>query len=81
MARTCRPTLIGRLRDRMMTFMLRRGAGPPGLYLLTLPGRQALAEHPLTAGGYFDVSNHSRLEGFTAEAGKHPVFGLDATGS
>jgi hypothetical protein len=43
--------------------------------------RRYLAEYPLTAGGYFDVSKHSRREGFTAKAGKHPVFGLDATGS
>jgi|SRR5690242_7251296 deazaflavin-dependent oxidoreductase (nitroreductase family) len=40
MARTYRPTLPGRLRDRMLAFLLRRGAGPPGLYLLTVPGRK-----------------------------------------
>ena len=40
MARTYRPTLPGRLRDRMLTFLLRRGAGRPGLYLLTVPGRK-----------------------------------------
>src|SRR5438046_10652503 len=40
MARTYRPTTLGRLRDRMMTFMLSRGIGPPGLYLLTVSGRK-----------------------------------------
>lgn len=40
MARTYRPTQVGRLRDRMITFMLRKGVGPPGLYLLTVPGRK-----------------------------------------
>ncbi|SRR6266567_3774633 len=40
MARTYRPRLIGRIRDSVMTFMLRKGAAPPGLYLLTVPGRK-----------------------------------------
>lgn len=40
MARTYRPTLFGRLRDRIMAFMLTKGAGPPGIYLLTVPGRR-----------------------------------------
>ena len=40
MPRTYRPTSFGRLRDRMITFMLRKGVGPPGLYLLTIPGRK-----------------------------------------
>jgi deazaflavin-dependent oxidoreductase (nitroreductase family) len=40
MARTYRPTLPGRLRDRAMTFLLSKGAGPPGLYLLTVTGRK-----------------------------------------
>ncbi len=40
MARTYRPTMLGHLRDRMMTFMLSRGIGPPGLYLLTVSGRK-----------------------------------------
>src|SRR6266487_6127512 len=40
MARTYRPTPFGRLRDRMITLMLRKGVGPPGLYLLTVPGRK-----------------------------------------
>jgi deazaflavin-dependent oxidoreductase (nitroreductase family) len=40
MARTYRPTPFGRLRDRVMAFMLRKGVGPPGLYLLTVPGRK-----------------------------------------
>ena len=40
MARTYRPTVLRRLRDRMMTFMLSRGIGPPGLYLLTVSGRK-----------------------------------------
>ena len=40
MARTYRPTPSGRLRDRMITLMLRKGVGPPGLYLLTVPGRK-----------------------------------------
>jgi deazaflavin-dependent oxidoreductase (nitroreductase family) len=40
MARTYRSTFFGRLRDRVMAFMLRRGAAPPGLYLLTVPGRK-----------------------------------------
>jgi deazaflavin-dependent oxidoreductase (nitroreductase family) len=39
MARTYRPIMLGHLRDRMMTFMLSRGIGPPGLYLLTVSGR------------------------------------------
>jgi len=40
MARTYRPTFFGRLRDRIMTFMLDKGMGPPGIYLLTVPGRR-----------------------------------------
>jgi deazaflavin-dependent oxidoreductase (nitroreductase family) len=40
MARTYRPTPFGRLRDRLMSFMLSKGVGPPGLYLLTVPGRK-----------------------------------------
>lgn len=40
MARTYRPTFFSRLRDRLMTFMLRKGMAPPGLYLLTVPGRK-----------------------------------------
>jgi deazaflavin-dependent oxidoreductase (nitroreductase family) len=40
MARTYRSTFSLRLRDRMMTFMLDKGIGPPGLYLLTIPGRK-----------------------------------------
>jgi deazaflavin-dependent oxidoreductase (nitroreductase family) len=40
MARSYRPTVFGRLRDRMMKFMLSKGVGPPGLYLLTVPGRK-----------------------------------------
>ena len=40
MARTYLPTPFGHLRDRVMTFMLRKGVGPPGLYLLTVPGRK-----------------------------------------
>jgi deazaflavin-dependent oxidoreductase (nitroreductase family) len=39
MARTYRPTFSGRLRDRLMTFMLSKGVGPPGIYLLTVQGR------------------------------------------
>jgi deazaflavin-dependent oxidoreductase (nitroreductase family) len=146
MARTYRPTLLGRLRDRVMTFMLRMGAGPPGLYLLTVPGRKTgiprttpvaplqdsgdrwlvapfgpagwapnaraagrvtlsrgrtaetfaaaelgpeeaapilkryLAEHPRTVGAYFDVGRDGALEEFAAEAPRHPVFRLHATG-
>ena len=41
MARTYRSTPLRRLRDRMITFLLRKGAGPPGLYLLTVPGRKS----------------------------------------
>src|SRR3954470_4699663 len=40
MARTYRPTPLGRLRDRIMAFMLGKGVAPPGLYLLTVPGRK-----------------------------------------
>jgi deazaflavin-dependent oxidoreductase (nitroreductase family) len=40
MARTYRPTFSGRLRDRLMGFMLSKGVGPPGIYLLTVPGRR-----------------------------------------
>ncbi|MFG2003471.1 nitroreductase family deazaflavin-dependent oxidoreductase [Spirillospora sp. NPDC048911] len=40
MARTYRSTFSGRLRDRVMTFMLSKGVGPPGIYLLTVPGRK-----------------------------------------
>jgi deazaflavin-dependent oxidoreductase (nitroreductase family) len=40
MARTYRPTFFGRLRDRIMAFMLTKGMGPPGIYLLTVPGRR-----------------------------------------
>ena len=40
MARTYRPTPFWRLRDRMITFMLSKGVGPPGLYLLSVPGRK-----------------------------------------
>jgi deazaflavin-dependent oxidoreductase (nitroreductase family) len=39
MARTYRPTPFVRLRDRIMAFMLDKGVGPPGIYLLTVPGR------------------------------------------
>lgn len=39
MARAYRPTFSGRLRDRVMTFMLARGLGPPGIHLLTVQGR------------------------------------------
>jgi deazaflavin-dependent oxidoreductase (nitroreductase family) len=146
MARTYRPTLSTRFRDRVLTFMLRRGAGPPGLYLLTVPGRTTgmprttpvaplqdsegrwlvapfgpggwvpnaraagrvtlsrgrtaetfaaaelgpvaaapilrryLAEHPRTVSAYFDVGQDSALEEFAAEANRHPVFRLHATG-
>jgi len=41
MARTYRPTPFWRLRDRMITFMLSKGVGPPGLYLLSVPGRKS----------------------------------------
>jgi deazaflavin-dependent oxidoreductase (nitroreductase family) len=40
MARTYRSTFFWRLRDRIMAFMLGKGLGPPGLYLLTVPGRK-----------------------------------------
>jgi deazaflavin-dependent oxidoreductase (nitroreductase family) len=40
MARTYRSTFFARLRDRIMTFMLTKGVGPPGIYLLTVPGRK-----------------------------------------
>ncbi|GAB2840609.1 nitroreductase family deazaflavin-dependent oxidoreductase [Actinoallomurus bryophytorum] len=40
MARTYRSTFFWRLRDRIITFMLTREMGPPGLYLLTVPGRR-----------------------------------------
>jgi deazaflavin-dependent oxidoreductase (nitroreductase family) len=40
MARIYRPTFWWRLRDRLMTFALRKGVGPPGIYLLTVPGRK-----------------------------------------
>jgi deazaflavin-dependent oxidoreductase (nitroreductase family) len=40
MARTYRSTFFWRLRDRIMAFMLRNGVAPPGLYLLTVPGRK-----------------------------------------
>ena len=40
MARTYRSTFFWRLRDRIMAFMLSKGAGPSGLYLLTVPGRK-----------------------------------------
>jgi deazaflavin-dependent oxidoreductase (nitroreductase family) len=40
MARTYRSTPLWRLRDRIMTFMLGKGVAPPGLYLLTVPGRK-----------------------------------------
>jgi deazaflavin-dependent oxidoreductase (nitroreductase family) len=40
MARTYRSTFFGRLRDRIMTFTLTKGVGPPGIYLLTVPGRR-----------------------------------------
>ena len=39
MARTYRPTPFVRLRDQIMAFMLDKGVGPPGIYLLTVPGR------------------------------------------
>jgi deazaflavin-dependent oxidoreductase (nitroreductase family) len=144
MARTYRSTFFGRLRDRIMAFMLSKGAAPPGIYLLTVPGRKTgiprttpvapledddgrwlvapygpdgwarnaraagrvtlrrgrtaesfavtelraeeaapilkryLAEHPRTVGAYFDVDKDAPLEGFTAEAARHPVFRLQA---
>jgi deazaflavin-dependent oxidoreductase (nitroreductase family) len=31
---------LWRLRDRVMAFMLSKGVAPPGLYLLTVPGRK-----------------------------------------
>ncbi|MFD0690113.1 nitroreductase family deazaflavin-dependent oxidoreductase [Actinomadura fibrosa] len=40
MARIYRSTALGRLRDRIITSLLRKGVGPPGLYLLTVPGRK-----------------------------------------
>lgn len=40
MARVYRSTFFGRLRDRVMAFMLSKGVGPPGIYLLTVPGRK-----------------------------------------
>jgi deazaflavin-dependent oxidoreductase (nitroreductase family) len=40
MARTYRSTFLRRLRDRIMAFMLAKGAAPPGIYLLTVPGRK-----------------------------------------
>jgi deazaflavin-dependent oxidoreductase (nitroreductase family) len=40
MARTFRSAFLWRLRDRMMTFALSKGFAPPGLYLLTVPGRK-----------------------------------------
>jgi deazaflavin-dependent oxidoreductase (nitroreductase family) len=41
MARRYRRTALRRLLDRLMTGMLRRGAGPPGIWLLTVPGRRS----------------------------------------
>jgi deazaflavin-dependent oxidoreductase (nitroreductase family) len=40
MARTYRSTPLRRLRDGILAFMLDKGVGPPGLYLLTVPGRK-----------------------------------------
>lgn len=40
MAKTYTSTPLGRLRDRMMTALLSKGVGPPGIYLLTVPGRR-----------------------------------------
>jgi deazaflavin-dependent oxidoreductase (nitroreductase family) len=39
-ARRYRRTAVRRLLDRLMTAMLRRGAAPPGVWLLTVPGRR-----------------------------------------
>jgi deazaflavin-dependent oxidoreductase (nitroreductase family) len=39
MALTYQPTFFRRLRDRLMKFALRKGVGPPGIYLLIVPGR------------------------------------------
>jgi hypothetical protein len=43
--------------------------------------RRYLAEHPRTVGAYFDVRKDDALEDFAAEASRHPVFRLHATGS
>lgn len=40
MARIYRPSYFGRVRDRIMAFMLSKAVGPPGIYLLTVPGRK-----------------------------------------
>lgn len=45
MAKSYRPTSLGRLRDGLMAFALRKGIGPPGIYLLTVPGRKTGTPH------------------------------------
>jgi deazaflavin-dependent oxidoreductase (nitroreductase family) len=40
MARQFRKTAVRRFFDRWMTAVLRRGKGPPGIYLITVPGRR-----------------------------------------
>jgi deazaflavin-dependent oxidoreductase (nitroreductase family) len=39
-ARTYRQTFFLRLRDRLVKFAVRKGVGPPGIYVLVVPGRK-----------------------------------------
>jgi deazaflavin-dependent oxidoreductase (nitroreductase family) len=41
MARRYRRTTFRRVRDRLMTAALRRGKAPPGIWLITVPGRRS----------------------------------------
>jgi hypothetical protein len=65
MARTYRPTPFWRLRDRMITFMLSKGVGPPGLYLLSVPGRKTGVTRttPVAPLGTATVAGSSRPTG------------------
>jgi deazaflavin-dependent oxidoreductase (nitroreductase family) len=45
MAKSYRPSSLGRLRDGLMAFALRKGVGPPGIYLLTVAGRKTGTPH------------------------------------
>src|SRR6266508_2661174 len=40
MAKRFRKTRVSTVRDRLMTRMLRRGKGPPEIWLITVPGRR-----------------------------------------
>lgn len=45
MAKTFKHTRVSRVRDRMLGRLIRRGSGPPGLYLLTVTGRKSGLPH------------------------------------